>query len=246
MSELKKFAAEVEDNVKRLKADTDLRAFSRVWAREAGRQRYTYNFSWMGRPIIQLPQDILAMQELIWRIRPSVIVETGIAHGGSLVFNASMLELLGGEREVIGIDIDIRAHNRAEIEKHPMAKRIHMIQGSSIDPQVVAQVKERVGSRGPVLVSLDSNHTHEHVLEELRAYAPLVQAGSYLVVFDTLVEDLPDDCFPDRPWKKGNSPKSAVHAFLKESRRFVVDEDMEAKLLITVCPGGFLRCVEDR
>lgn len=244
-SEVKAFQAEVAANVQRLKADRDLQALSRIWTREAGRQRYSYNFSWMGRPLIQVPQDILAMQELIWRIQPKVVVETGVAHGGSLIFYSSMLQLLGGDREVIGIDIDIRAHNRKEIEAHPMASRIHLVQGSSVDPKTVAQVKERVGSRGPVLVALDSNHTHEHVLEELRAYAPLVRAGSYLVVFDTLVEDLPDDCFGDRPWKRGNSPKSAVHAFLKESRRFVVDDDMDAKLLISVCPSGFLRCVED-
>ncbi|MBL8958115.1 MAG: cephalosporin hydroxylase family protein [Myxococcaceae bacterium] len=220
----------------------NLKALSLDWVEKAGDQKYTYNFSWMGRPIIQLPQDIVAMQELIFRIQPSVIVETGIAHGGSLIMYASMLELLGGDREVIGVDIDIRAHNRAAIEAHPMKKRIHMIQGSSIAPEIVKQVHDRVAGRGPVLVTLDSNHTHDHVLEELKAYAPLVTAGSYCVVFDTLIEELPDRCFPDRPWKKGNSPLSAVREYLKASDTgFEVDSELESKLLITACPGGWLR-----
>ncbi|MBK7859032.1 MAG: cephalosporin hydroxylase family protein [Archangiaceae bacterium] len=197
----------------------------------------------MGRPIIQLPQDVMAMQELIFRIQPSVIVETGVAHGGSLVCYASLLELLGGDREVIGVDIDIRAHNRAALDAHPMRKRIHLIQGSSTAEATVQQVRERVAGRGPVLVTLDSNHTHQHVLDELAAYSGLVSKGSYLVVFDTLIEEMPDHCFPDRPWKKGNSPRSAVREFLKSNHRFQVDETMDAKLLITACPGGWLKCV---
>jgi len=226
-----------------MNVDTNLKALSLEWAEKAGDQKYTYNFSWMGRPIIQLPQDIVAMQELIFRIQPRVIVETGIAHGGSLVLYASMLELLGGDREVIGVDIDIRAHNRAALEAHPMKKRIHLIQGSSIAPETVEEVRRRVAGRGPVLVTLDSNHTHDHVLGELRAYSGLVTPGSYCVVFDTLIEELPDRCFPDRPWKKGNSPLSAVREFMKEDSRFMVDTELESKLLITACPGGWLRRV---
>jgi cephalosporin hydroxylase len=232
-----------ETNLEAQGRDAELQHLSREWAEKVGRHKYTYNFTWMGRPIIQLPQDIVAMQELIFRIKPAVIVETGVAHGGSLVLYASMLELLGGDREVIGVDIDIRAHNRAELDAHPMRKRIRLIQGSSVSPETVAQVKRHVGARGPVLVTLDSNHTHEHVLHELHAYSPLVTQGSYLVVFDTLIEEMPDHCFPDRPWKKGNSPRSAVREFLGESRRFEVDEQLEAKLLITACPGGWLKCV---
>ncbi len=245
MSEPERFARDVAENIKALEADGDLQALSRFWVRATSPYKYTYNFTWMGRPIIQLPQDILAMQELIFRIRPELIIETGIAHGGSLVFHASMLELLGGAGTVLGIDIDIRAHNRVEIEKHPMAHRIRMLQGSSIDPEIVRAVESAAAGRANVLVALDSNHTHDHVLAELRAYSPLVRAGSYLVVFDTLVEDMPEGFFPDRPWGKGNSPKTAVHAFLRENDRFEIDRDLQSKLLLTVAPDGYLRCIKD-
>ena len=174
-----------------------------------------------------------------------MIVETGIAHGGSLIFYASMLELLGCEGRVLGIDIDIRAHNRIEIEKHPMFKRITMIEGSSTDRAVAQQVHDLVGDAKTVLVALDSNHTHDHVLKELKLYSPLVTKGSYLVIFDTVIEDMPDDFFPDRPWGKGNNPKTAVHEFLKTNDRFAIDKDIENKLLITVAPDGYLRCIKD-
>lgn len=243
MSEVARFFAEVASNVEGLKADPDLRALSRMWARAVGPHKYTYNFTWMGRPIIQVPQDVMAMQELIFRVRPEVIVETGIAHGGSLVFHASMLELLGGDGVVIGVDVDIRAHNRREIDAHPMRRRICMLEGSSIDAELVRQVHAATKGRR-ALVALDSNHTHDHVLAELRAYAPLVHEGSYLVVFDTLIEDLPA-CFSEgRPWGPGDNPKTAVRAFLAEQDRFVVDEDIDAKLQISVAPGGYLRCVK--
>lgn len=245
MDKIEQFRDEVARNVALQRKDLDLQALSRLWIRLTAQSRYSYNFRWLGRPIIQFPQDMVAIQELIWDIKPAVVVETGIAHGGSLIFHASILELLGGEREVIGVDIDIRPHNRAEIEKHPLARRIHMFQGSSVDPAIVAQVKQRIAGRGPVLVILDSNHTHDHVLAELRAYAPLVAHGSYVVVFDTLVDDMPANFFPDRPWGPGNNPKTAVREFLKTSDRFEVDRDLEAKLLITVAPEGYLRCVKD-
>jgi cephalosporin hydroxylase len=245
MSEIAKFFSEVAANLEGLKADTDLQALSRVWVREISRHKYAYNFTWMGRPIIQFPQDMIAMQELIWRIRPGRIVETGVAHGGSLIYYASLLELLGGEGRVVGVDIDIRPHNRAEIERHPMAHRIDLVQGSSIDPITIAQVHALAKGHGPVLVILDSNHTHAHVLKELQAYAPLVGQGSYVVVFDTLVEDMPDDLIRDRPWKKGDNPKTAVWEFLRANPRFAVDKDIEAKLLITVAPDGYLKCLAD-
>ncbi|HUO62623.1 MAG TPA: cephalosporin hydroxylase family protein [Terriglobales bacterium] len=245
MDELERFAAQVHANVKGLREDGDVQALSRIWVREVNRHGYTYNFTWMGRPIIQCPQDVMAMQEIIWQVKPDLIVETGVAHGGSLVFYASMLELLGGDRYVLGIDIDIRAHNRALIEAHPMARRIRMIQGSSVDSAVAAQAREHARGKGSVLVALDSNHTHAHVLRELELYAPLVTRGSYLVVFDTLLEDLPDDLVRDRPWRRGNNPKTAVHEFLKGNDRFVVDEDIPARLLITVAPGGYLKCVKE-
>ena len=198
------------------------------------------------------------MQELIWRVRPDLIIETGIAHGGSLVFSASMLAMLDmcdaiGEgaaldptksnRMVLGIDIDIRAHNRAAIEAHPMASRIRMIQGSSIAPDVVTQVLDIAAGYRRVLVCLDSNHTHDHVLAELQAYAPLTSVGSYCVVFDTVVEDMPADMFPDRPWGPGNNPKTAVWEYLKAHPEFEIDKSIQHQLLITVAPDGYLKRV---
>jgi len=205
--------------------------------------QYSYNFSWMGRPIIQYPQDMIAMQELIWEIRPDLIIETGIAHGGSLVYYASLLELLG-HGEVLGIDIDIREHNRKEIEAHPMYKRIRMIQGSSIDKDIVARVKKEAAGKEKILVCLDSNHTHEHVLQELELYSPLVSLGSYVVVFDTIVEDLPQDYLPGRAWSIGNNPKTAVKEFLKTHTEFSIDTVIDNKLLISVAPGGYLKRVK--
>lgn len=207
--------------------------------------KYSYNFSWLGRPVIQYPQDIVAMQEIIWQVKPDLIVETGIAHGGSLIFHASMLELIGGEGRVLGIDIDIREHNRVEIERHPMFKRISMIQGSSVDTEIAAEAARAAAGAERVVVVLDSNHTHEHVLRELELYSPLVTKDSYLVVFDTVIEDMPEDSFLDRPWGKGNNPKTAVHQFLQTTDRFVIDEEYNGKLLITVAPDGYLRCVKD-
>jgi cephalosporin hydroxylase len=212
---------------------------------KSAEHRYSYNFSWLGRPIIQYPQDIVATQEIIWRIQPDLIVETGIAHGGSLIFYASLLELLGGDGQVLGVDIDIRAHNRAEIERHPLYKRISMIEGSSIDEQVAAQVHAVARGKRRVMVVLDSNHTHTHVLRELELYAPLVGRGSYLIVFDTVVEAMPDSFFPDRPWGQGDNPRTAVAAFLAANDRFEVDQEIENKLLLTVAPGGYLKCIKD-
>lgn len=215
MNPVETFKKQINNNIKRLGEDKDVQGLSRVWSRETNRNGYTYNFSWMGRPIIQYPQDIVAMQELIWLTQPDLIIETGIAHGGSLIFSASMLELnaaCGGKKDarVLGVDIDIREHNRAAIEAHPLARRIDMIQGSSIAPEIVAQVKEAAKGQESILVILDSNHTHDHVLAELEAYAPLVTPGNYCVVFDTLIEDMPAEFFPDRPWGPGDNPKTAV------------------------------------
>lgn len=258
MNEIEKFKAEVAQNIKSLDKDKDLQALSRIWVREISPHKYAYNFRWLGRPAIQFPQDQIALQELIWEIRPDLIIETGIAHGGSLAFSASMLALLdmcdgietGGlidpkvsNRKVLGLDIDIRAHNRAAIEAHPMASRIQMIQGSSIEPDVVAQVHEIAKSYNKILVCLDSNHTHEHVLGELEAYAPLASKGSYCIVYDTIVEDMPEDMFPNRSWGPGNNPKTAVREYLKAHPEFEVDKLIENKLLITVAPDGYLKRV---
>lgn len=233
------------ENIEKMGEDKSLLELSNDWYVKTAKYEYEYHFTWMGRPIIQLPQDILATQEIIYRVKPDLIIETGIARGGSLIFYASMLELIGGDGEVLGIDIDIRQHNRVEIEKHPMFKRISMLEGSSIDQNIVDMVYEKAKNKQTILVCLDSNHTHDHVLKELQLYSPLTTKGSYLIVFDTVVEDMPDDFFPDRPWGKGNNPKTAVWEFLKSSDRFEIDKEIQNKLSITVAPDGYLKCIKD-
>lgn len=249
------FEAEVVNRIDAMSRNERLDADAAEFMWSSLLSQYSYNFAWMSRPIIQYPQDIVAMQELIWRIRPDLIIETGIAHGGSLTFSASMLALLdmtdaiksgatldpvNSNRKVLGIDIDIRAHNRQAIEAHPMASRIQMIQGSSIAPEVVAQVREIAAGYQRVLVCLDSSHTHAHVLAELHAYAPLTSVGSYCVVFDTIVEDMPAAMFTDRPWGPGDNPKTAVQEYLKTHKEFEIDKSIQHKLLITVAPDGYL------
>lgn len=242
------FEKEIEERVAEITVNKDLQNAACNFMQTSLLPKYSYNFLWMGRPIIQYPQDIVAMQELIWSVQPDLIIETGIAHGGSLIFSASMLELnatCGGPRdaEVLGVDIDIRAHNREAIEAHPMFKRISMIQGSSIAPEIIEQVQARAADRQRVLVCLDSNHTHDHVLAELEAYAPLTSVGSYCVVFDTVIEDMPADMFPDRPWGPGNNPRTAVWKYLESHPEFEIDKNIENKLLITVAPDGYLQRV---
>jgi cephalosporin hydroxylase len=254
-----KFKHDRSINIKNMGAEKSISELAISFARDTARYKYSYNFEFAGRPIIQFPQDMIALQELIWEIKPDLIIETGIAHGGSLVLSASMLLLLdyrdaieqgamldpkAPRRRVLGLDIDIRAQNRSAIEAHPMANRIDMIEGSSINPTVIAQVQEIARGYERVLVCLDSNHTHEHVLAELEAYAPLVSPGSYCVVFDTLIEDMPADMFPDRPWGPGNNPKTAVWEYLKTHSEFEIDKSIEHKLLITVAPDGYLKRIE--
>ena len=242
---------QIMTNINQLASDVDLRKKSLTWVHDTAKYKYSYNFSWLGRPIIQYPQDVVAMQEIIWQVQPDLIIETGIAHGGSLIFSASMLELIAicngvkamEKGRVIGVDIEIRPHNRKAIEEHPMYKRICMIEGSSIAPEVIAQVKEKAKGKKRILVCLDSNHTHAHVLAELEAYAPLVAVGSYCVVFDTLIEDMPADMFPDRPWGRGNNPKTAVWEYLKIHPEFEIDKSIQHKLLITVALDGYLKRV---
>ena len=214
--------------------------------------QYSYNFSWLNRPIIQYPQDIVAFQGLVSTIKPRLIIETGIAHGGSLVLSASLLCLLDvmegldprqSPRKVVGVDIDIRPHNRKALDEHPLRFKMELIEGSSIDPEVIQQVRSHADDIDRVLVSLDSNHTHEHVLAELNAYADLVPVGSYCIVFDTAIEDLPAGSFPDRPWDVGNNPKTAVHEWLKNHPEFEIDKDIDNKLLISVAPDGYLKRV---
>ncbi len=250
------FEKEVIERIQQNQNDADLKQASLDFTRLSTKPQYSYNFFWLGRPIIQYPQDMVAMQELIWRIRPDLIVETGIAHGGSLILSASMLAMIEycdaitqgttlhpdqPKRKVVGIDIDIRAHNRQAILDHPMANRIAMIEGSSIDPDIVARVTAMCRNYKRVLVLLDSNHTHDHVRAELDAYAPLVSPGSYCVVFDTIIQDLPEDMYSNRPWGPGNNPKTAVYEFLSSNSEFEIDAQIDNKLLISVAPDGYLR-----
>jgi len=210
---------------------------------QSNSNQYSYNFSWMGRPIIQYPQDMIAMQEIIWELKPDLIIETGIAHGGSLIYYASILELIG-KGEVLGIDIDIRKHNRDEIEKHPMFKRIKMLEGSAIDPGMIQEIANLTVGKETILVCLDSNHTYEHVMQELLLYSPFVSLNSYIVVFDTIVEDLPEGYFAQkRPWGVGNNPKTAVHEFISSNSNFIIDHSIDNKLLISVAPEGYLKRV---
>jgi cephalosporin hydroxylase len=255
MNLVEQFKNEVKENITRIGVDKALHNLSIKWMHDIAQYKYSYNFKYLGRPIIQIPQDMIALQEIIWQVRPDLIIETGIAHGGSLIMSASMLSMLDycdavaagtvldpleSKRRVLGLDIDIRGHNRAAIEAHPLAHKIEMIQGSSIVSKVIAEVHNRAKNYERILVCLDSNHTHEHVLAELNAYASLVSVGSYCCVFDTLIEDMPAEMFPDRPWGPGNNPKTAVHEFLRTHSEFEIDASIQNKLLITVAPDGYL------
>jgi len=224
--------------------DLEFKKQSQEWFKTSLKYEYSYHFTWLGRPIIQYPQDILAVQEIIWKIKPDLIIETGIAHGGSLILSASILELIG-KGEVLGIDIDIRKHNKQEIEKHSMFKRITMIEGSSIDRNVIKKVQRFAKEKKRIMVILDSNHTHSHVLKELKTYSPLVSKGSYLIVFDTIIENMPQEYTKNRPWGINNNPKTAVNEFLKTNNRFKIDKKIEEELLFTVAPCGYLKCVKN-
>ena len=241
------FKETVEGRLEENGQNKELHAHAHNFLKASLAPKYSYNFSWLGRPIIQYPLDMIAMQEIIWDVRPDLIIETGIAHGGSLIFSAAMLELVsvctGIEGEVLGIDIDVRPHNRKAIEEHPLSKRITMIEGSSIDPEIFRQVNEKSKDKKRILICLDSNHTHEHVLAELELYAPLTTVGSYCVVFDTVVEDMPKELSGDRPWGPGNNPKTAVHQYLKKHPEFEIDKNIDNKLLISVAPDGYLKRV---
>jgi cephalosporin hydroxylase len=243
------FMKEVRNRIDNNAGNRKLVNASHAFMEASTMPKYSYNFSWLGRPIIQYPQDIVAVQELIWTIKPDLIIETGIAHGGSLILSASMLELnaiCGGppDAQVFGIDLDIRSHNLKAIRRHPMSKRISMAEGSSTSREVVEQARSIAYGKQSVLVFLDSNHTHQHVAAELEAYAPLTSVGSYCVVFDTIIEHIPENMFPDRPWGPGNNPKTAVAQFLTAHPEFMVDKQIDNKLLITVAPGGYLKRIK--
>lgn len=241
---MKTFEDNNKEKIAAMGESSVLKKVTNDWFTEATKFEYSYHYKWMGRPIIQFPQDVMALQEIIWEVKPDLIIETGIAHGGSLIFSASMLELLGGNGKVLGIDIDIREHNKKAIEEHPMFKRIDMIQGSSIDADIAKQVYKYAEGKQKVLLILDSNHTHDHALKEMELYHSLVTKGSYMLVFDTIIEDLPQDAIISRPWGKGNNPKTAVWEFLKNNDSFIIDKEIENKLLITVAPDGYLKCIK--
>lgn len=256
MDPVAQFAAERAQHLESYAKDKEFRTLSQTWLEASMRKKYVYNFDWLGRPIIQYPQDMWAVQELIWTVKPDLVIETGIAHGGSLILSASILAMLDyceamekgvslnpreSKRKVIGIDIDIREHNRKAIEAHPLAHHLHLVQGSSVAPETVEQVKALAKGHQKIMVFLDSMHTHDHVLKELQAYAPLVSTGSYCVVFDSFVEDMPADLFPDRPWSPGDNPKTALHEYLKTNKDFVIDKSVEGKLMVSVAADGFLK-----
>jgi cephalosporin hydroxylase len=258
MSEYQEFKNSVSQRIKDQGDNVRLKKSADDFMLESTQPKYSYNFEWLGRPFIQYPQDMIAIQEIIWTVQPDLIIETGIAHGGSLIFSASMLALLDicsdgivrvggrgkGDRLVVGIDIDIRKHNKEAIEKHGLSSFIHLIEGSSTDRHVFEEV-QRIASRyQKVLVLLDSNHTHEHVLQELKLFSNLVSVNSYCVVFDTIIERFGDDMYPDRSWGPGDSPLSAVNEFLSESENFEVDKFIDNKLLISVAPCGYLKRIK--
>jgi len=244
MNPTKQFEIERRNFIKSGIKNQKLKKLTLKWIEESAKMKYSYNFDWLGRPIIQYPQDVLAIQEIIWKVKPDIILETGIAHGGSLILSASILEIIG-KGKVIGIDVDIRKHNREQIEKHFLNKRIKMIEGSSVDEKIAKKIYKITENKKKILVILDSNHTHEHVLKELDLYSHLVTKNSYLVIFDTIIEDMPKNFFNDRPWGVGNNPKTAVWEFLKKNNRFKIDKEIENKLLITVAPDGYLKCIKD-
>jgi cephalosporin hydroxylase len=242
MNPIDKFNKEKSENIQNLSKNEDLKKNANHFLVESAKNKYSYNFSWMGRPIIAYPQDMLAMQEIIWEVKPDLIIETGIAHGGSLVYYASLLELIGGDGMVLGLDIDIRKHNRELIESHSMMKRIKMIEGDSTSKEVSEQVYQIAKDKIRILVCLDSNHTHDHVLKELELYAHLTTIGSYCVVFDTVVEDMPSDWdWGSRSWGVGNNPKTAVFEFLKSNNQFKIDKNIDNRILISVAPDGYLK-----
>jgi len=245
MNPIEQFNKEKDENISSLSNSPELKKLGLKFIEDTAKSKYSYNFSWMGRPIIAYPQDMIAMQEIIWEVKPDLIIETGVAHGGSIVYYASLLELIGGDGLVVGIDIDIRQYNRELIEAHPMKKRIQLFEGSSVSDEIVKEVKKIASQKKKIMVCLDSNHTHEHVLQELNLYADLTTMGSYCVVFDTVIEEMPKNWdWGTRGWGVGNNPKTAISEFLKTNDNFIVNTNVDGKLLISVAPGGYLKRVK--
>ena len=244
MDPIEEFKQERSKAIEEMSQDEELKTKSLDWMIHADKYKYTYNYTWLGRPIIKYPNDIVVMQEIIWDVKPDLIIETGIAHGGSIIFSASMLELIGGDGQVVGVDIDIRKYNRREIEKHPMYKRIIMLEGDSVSEEIVSKIREIAKNKKRVMVFLDSNHTHTHVLKELELYAPLATVGSYLVLPDTFIEYFPKGYYSNRPWDVGNNPLTALREFLSKNDNFVIDKEKVNKLMMTEAFDGYLKRIK--
>lgn len=224
---------------------------SRAWLRCGWDNKHVYSFSWLGRPVIQLPEDMFRIQEVIYRVRPDIIIETGVAHGGSLIFYASIFKAMGNTQgRVIGIDIEIRPHNRAALEAHELFSALTLVEGSSIAPDIVSRVRSMVPDGAKVLVVLDSKHTRDHVLEELRAYGDLVSHGSYIVATDGIMGWLGDRALRTQPDWSWNNPEAAAHIFLKERPdflhnppKFPFNESNIETHEVTYWPGAWLERV---
>jgi cephalosporin hydroxylase len=244
MDPIKKFIEERAADIQAMSQDEELKKMSLEWMLKADKYKYTYNFRWLGRPIIKFPNDIVIMQEIIWDVKPDLIIETGIAHGGSIIFSASILELLGGNGQLVAVDVDIRPHNRKEIEHHPMYKRITIFEGDSTSPEIVAKIRDIAQTKSKVMVFLDSLHTHEHVLKEMDLYGPMVSVGSYLVLPDTFIEFFPKGYYANRPWDVGNNPFTALQEFMARNDDFIIDRERSAKLMITEGFDGYLKRIK--
>ena len=253
MDQIQKFNMECDKEIQIQSEDKEFSALSQQWINKANSLKYSYHFNWMGRPIIQYPTDIMALHEIIYKTKPAFIIETGIAHGGSVIFNASQLALLdlvsplpnGKKRHVFAIDIDIREHNRKKLEEHPLGHYFTLYEGSSTDSNVIKKIEQdivRVNENSDDgMVILDSNHTHDHVLKELKLFEKFVGSGSYLVVFDTIIEFLENTSWPGRDWAKGNNPYTAVIEFLSQNSTFEIDKSIDNKIMFGVGPSGYLR-----
>jgi len=245
MDKVKQFYNERKNDIEKMGMDVDLRKKSLEWMLHADKYKYTYNYSWMGRPIVKYPNDMLIQQELMWMLKPDLIIETGIAHGGSIIFSASMQKMMGIDGEVVGIDIDIRPHNRKLIEEHPMYKNITMFEGNSTDKNFIKKIEEHVTGKKTVMVILDSLHSHQHVYLELQLYSKFVTLGSYCILPDTFIEFFPKGYYSkNRPWDVGDNPYTAMKQFINETDEFEVDKSLTNKAMITETIDGYLKRVK--
>lgn len=224
-----------------MRPSQQMKAINLEWLRQAAPHGHLYQHRWLGERFFHLPGDMIALQEILTVVRPRLVIHTGIAAGGGPIFLASILELLGGDGTVVAIDPAPRAEGREAIMGHRLARRIEIVEGSPFEPCVVERLQALASERSPVIVVLDLIHTQAHVEQELEQLGPLVSPGSYMVVLDTVMEDLPAEMFEGRPYGKGNNPGTAVAAFLRRDDRFEVDYTFEDRVLLTLAPGGFLR-----